>query len=228
MRVVVFDVNIYLDVARLLGAPFSWDRYQAFLRDNRSAYVPNGSSSAIDSAFAISHSLSGEFSGGVGLQVWTSNHIDNLVMTKAGQPSREELEARAAFGQSVRDEDCGLGWTSEASELLVHDLVYTVVYDETDGGSVGDITFPIGNPPLDHEDGKVFATARMAGCEVAGEQCVTYCVTRDHGFRHPKTPLPRTVTVLYPHEWIALLRKARYTARSAKPEMLRRVRDRTH
>ena len=66
------------------------------------------------------------------LEVWTSAHIDRLVISKA-------LEV-------VRDR-AGRRWTQATAEGLVEDFLYQVL-DDTGGGTVGDIVVPMGNPPL--------------------------------------------------------------------------------
>ncbi|MBT2265938.1 hypothetical protein [Rhodococcus erythropolis] len=212
-------MNVYLDVARLLGAPFSWDRFDQFLADFEGTYAPHSTDGGVDSIFAISHTRTAIFSGETSLQVWTSDHIDNLVELKAKQPTRATLELKADPGTRVYDEECGLGWEDSHAYDLVNDLVYDLVWDQTKGSTVGALEIPYGTPPLSHEDGLVLRTAREAGCHVGGEQCKTYCVTKDGRFRKAKD-LPATVTVLYPHEWIQILRRARHIGNSTGPASL--------
>ena len=50
---VVLDVNIYLDMARLLGDPFSWDAFDAALAVHATEPNPHPADARIDSLRAI-------------------------------------------------------------------------------------------------------------------------------------------------------------------------------
>ena len=196
---VVFDVNVYLDVAELLGEPFSWEKFD--IAAARYHAVPlNGPDRKIDSLRALAVTQSGKFAGRVPLQVWTSEHIDNLVDLKASQPQEGECP-----------EDRGLGWSQENAAALVDDLVWAIVFDKSGGYTCGNVEIPYGTPPLSHEDGLVYSTARQC-CD---DQAMRYCVTSDRSFRTSR--LPGDITVLYPHEWVDFVRRSRARAAMPKP-----------
>ena len=192
VHVVVFDVNVYLDVADLLGPPFTWEKFDEAARKYAGEPLPSRDA-RVDSLRALSVTSSGSFAGDIPLEVWTSAHIDRLVQRKARQSS-------TAFVA----EDRGLGWSPEDAAALLDDLVYGLVLDKTNGVALGEIPIPYGNPPLSHEDGCVYRTALDAG---DSEWCQRFCVTRDREFREAR--LPGDMLTLYPHEWVGLVRKSR-------------------
>lgn len=196
-HLVVFDCNIYLDTASLLGSPFTWEAFDAAAARLARVPVPHPQNGAYDSLRALAACTSGRFAGDEALEVWTSSHIDTIVRGKASQSSSEN----PATGHR------GLGWTDEAAQGLIDDLVYGLI-DRSGGGSVGDL-FPDGNPPLDHEDGMVFGACRY----LAGDDPLAhvYCVTRDKGFIDAYTSgaLSRHSHVMAPARFIALIRAAR-------------------
>ncbi|MFI5934889.1 hypothetical protein [Actinoplanes sp. NPDC051494] len=148
---VVFDCNIYLDAARILGEPFGWDKLWRVVDDLMSVPVPHPRDEAFDSLRALRAAYAGKRGDDV-QEVWTSRHIDDMVQGVAGRP----LPSGKAMG------DSGLGWQAESAEDLIEDLILDLV-DRTHGGVV-DRNYPDGNPPLDHEDGMVFGACRaLAG-----------------------------------------------------------------
>jgi hypothetical protein len=198
---VVYDVNVYLDVAELLGPPFSWAKF-----NNAAALYQatplRGADRRVDSLRALALATTGRFAGPQPLQVWTSDHIDGLVATKASQPLTAE-----------HPDDRGLGWTREQAMDLVEHLVWDLVFDMSGGGSL-DVTTSYGSPPLSHEDGLVYRTAEQCGLE----KTIRYCITNDRQFRHAE--LPGLIDVLYPHEWISLVRRSRFAASAPRPRPL--------
>lgn len=207
LHVVVFDVNVYLDVARLLGPPFTWDKFEAASAAHHAAPVPCVDDPRVDSLRAIATCRSGYLAGRDDiLEVWTSEHIDDLVRYKAIQPT-----------DGSTAEDRGLGWSPDDADELVTGLVHGLVFDDSRGGQVEGIRIPSGTPPLSHEDGMVFAASLKAyPDEVA---VARYCVTRDVEFRECLPDLPGEVDVLYPYEWLLYVRSARsrYAAMTMRP-----------
>ena len=195
---VVFDVNVYLNVAAVIGSPFTWADFDEAAIRYKDASLPNTVDRRIDSLLAIALCTSGKFAGPQPLEVWTSDHIDQLVEFKAGQPL-----------VGTRPEDRGLGWSPQESTALLTNFVDDLVYDMSNGGSVGEVKVSQGCPPLSHEDGCVFATASLAA---PGESAFyhRYLVTNDRDFR--AASLSSSVEVFYPHEWIQLIRDARQAA----------------
>jgi hypothetical protein len=191
---VVYDVNVYLDVAELLGPPFTWDKFHDTAAQHRDTPVPH-SDSRVDSLRALALATTGRFAGPEMLQVWTSTHIDGLVAIKAEQSTAGETA-----------ETRGLGWDHDAAEDLVDHLVWTLVYDRSSGGACDEISIPYGCPPLSHEDGLVYRTAERCG----QENSIRYLVTNDRAFRNAE--LPGDITLFYPREWVNFVRASRFAA----------------
>jgi hypothetical protein len=191
---VVLDVNVYLDVARYLGAPFTWERMVETARVHRGAPIPNPADPAIDSIRAIVACMSGAHPDGRPLSVWTSAHITGLIGRKAVDPTSGI-------------DDPGLGWAFNDAQSLIDDLMWRLI-DLTGGDTVGEVRVAYGHPPLDHEDGLVFATARAAGQEDAYIDVV--CLTRDNSFRSRQ--LPGTTTVMSPAQWLTQVKSSQRIA----------------
>ncbi|MEQ4303095.1 hypothetical protein ABNF97_17155 [Plantactinospora sp. B6F1] len=196
-HLVVFDCNVYLDVARIIGQPFTWSDFDAAAARLARITIPHPKDGAQDSLRALAACTSGRFAGDEALEVWTSSHIDTIVRGKASQPVKPD--PRTGYH--------GMGWSPEDAQELVDELIYGLV-EKSGGGSVGDL-FPDGNPPLDHEDGMVFGVCRQLAAE--DPLARVYCVTRDRGFLDAYTSggLSRHSYVLPPAKFIALTRAAR-------------------
>jgi hypothetical protein len=194
LHAVTYDVNIYLDVAELLGPPFSWDKVRAFMAKNSGLTLPHHPDRRVDSVHAIAVAMSGMFVRPEPLEVWSSNHIADLVELKASQP-------RDGATAELR----GLGWTAtDARDLLIDfhdDLIF-----EMSGGGLVDLVGIDGRPPLSHEDACVFTTAAEAAADTIPPPH-RYCVTRDERFRN--ATLPDRALVLFPHEFVAMVHKSR-------------------
>lgn len=191
----IFDCNVYLDAACLLGPPFTWDGFNQKVASCARESFPHPLP-AVDSLRALALCTSGKFAGNEVLEVWTSQHITETVVYKARQAATPD--PMSGF--------FGLGWSrSDANSLL--DLIGDLA-TMSDGGDVGR-QFPDGNPPLDHEDGLVYGACRY----LAGQDplCNVYCVTRDRGFlnagQDPR--FPRHTRVLNPRQFVGLVRAAR-------------------
>lgn len=171
---VVLDVNVYLDVAREIGDPFSWEKFDAALTGSPS-----------HSVLTVAALRSGTTPDGVQVEVWTSDHIDYLVALKASLPVVADEER-----------DRGLGWSEAGAQTLV-DLLVGDLTDVTNGGSIGEVPTSYGTPPLDHEDGCVYATIR--DCGHADIYYDRQCLTRDGHFLRSR--LPGLIDVLHPRDW---------------------------
>ncbi|MEV4838196.1 hypothetical protein AB0K05_27035 [Nonomuraea sp. NPDC049486] len=206
-HVVVFDVNVYLDVASLLGPPFTWDKASAAAASVAREPVPHRSDLAYDSLRAIAACTSGRFAGLEPLEVWTNAHIDKMVRSKAQQPVLPDPQTGYR----------GLGWGRNDAQTLVTELIGGLTAQSL-GGTLGD-TSPDGNPPLDHEDGLVYGACKW----LAGDDplCAVYCVTRDKGFiaAHSNGSLNKHSYVLAPTRFLLLLRAARaqYAIQKTRP-----------
>lgn len=210
-HIVVFDCNVYLDVACLLGSPFSWEKFDRTAARAACDPVPHPSERALDSLRAIAVCMSGQFAGGETMEVWTSAHINKIVRGKATQP----ITPDRATGYR------GLGWPRECADSLIDDLIYGVT-GSSNGGTVGDHGAD-GCPPLDHEDGMVYGACRYLASEYPLAR--TYCVTADKGFvsdARQRRLRPHTV-VLPPAAFVQLVRTARtqYSMRHLRPPMSR-------
>lgn len=192
--IVVFDVNVYLDAARLVGAPFQMSRVSDILAREKRRMPPHPDA-RVDSARALVIARSGILARPQRLQVWTSDHINALVRLKAHQPDDEALFP----------EDRGLGWSEEHAQALLDDLVWPTVL-ESSGDTVGDLRYPEHSPPLDHEDGFVMATAKAAAD--GDVVCDKILVTRDRSFAEKMKDVghPR---VIHPSQFVAFTHAAR-------------------
>ena len=200
----VLDVNIFLDVADLVGEPFSWSKFRAAVAAARNLPVP-ALDERVDSLRVIAHCLSGQVIDGEPLEVWTSKHIDDLVAHKASQPTN-----------AATPELTGLGWSKANAVDLVKTLVWDLV-EGTYGYTVNELLGHEWHPPLSHEDGYVYQSAYKAGDD---ELSLRYCITRDVGFRG--ATLPPRVSVLHPDEFILMLRNARRPPPGSGPASLMR------
>ncbi|OBI37188.1 hypothetical protein A5709_15260 [Mycobacterium sp. E1386] len=191
--VVVFDVNIYVDLAELITQPFEWHKLESAAAAHWNDLLPHNDNARYDSLRAVLMSRTGAVSSGEALEVWTSEPIDDLVIKK--------VHERAI-------DTSGVPWTLQNAIDFHDQLVNTLVFDMTRGGSAGAVPSPLNNPPLDYEDGRVMRTAQSSGDLPESPR---YCITRDEPFREAcrRKQLESTVQVLYPHEWIISLRRAR-------------------
>ena len=195
-HVLVLDVNVYLEVASLVGEPFTWANFNTIAARVAREACPH-QNAAVDCLRTIAMCQSGKFAGEDVVEVWTNAHIDRLVEYKAKQ-------------STVRDQDGhrGLGWSAANAEDLVDDLVYGTTAN-SNGGTLGSVHMPDSNPPLDHEDGMVFGAGRY----IAGDDplSVVTVVTMDRGFvdEYRAGKLSPHVRVVFPGPMAAAMRAAR-------------------
>jgi hypothetical protein len=194
---VVFDCNVYLDVACALGEPFSWEKFDAATARAAKAAVPHPDDPSLDSVRAVAACASGRFAGDETVEVWTNAHIDKIVRGKAVQPSIADRNTGHR----------GLGWCLTSGNALVTDLIPGIA-QRSNGGTLGD-HYPDGNPPLDHEDGMVYGACRKLASE--DPLAHVYCVTRDRGFLSARKEkrLGDHSKVITPAHFVGLTRAAR-------------------
>lgn len=110
--------------------------------------------------------------------VWCSNHIADTACYKA----------TATYADAIAN--------------LIADLV------EATRGDWVDIRVPVGNPPLDHEDGKVYATCRRIEDTHPIDQVL--CVTNDRKFIEygRARSRPGMVRIMSPRRFTELLHAA--------------------
>ena len=195
-HVVVFDCNVYLDVACLVGPPFNWDSFDetvARLSSSTSSTMPAPASPDRrvypDSVRALALCTSGNFTGSETLHVGVNDSIQVLV-----------------YGKAIKD----LGWSKADAATLLTEMIGGLV-DWSDGFTVAD-NYPDGNPPLDHEDGMVFGVCRQFASDDPLSR--VYCVTRDKDFldSHRHGLLSNHTTVLTPSQFVSMVRAARNPA----------------
>lgn len=195
-HVVVMDCNVYLDVASIVGAPYTRSVFDQKVAQLAEVPVPHPSNKAFDSLRAVAVCRGGSFAGSSVLEVWSSKHIHDVVEFKA----RQSQVPDATTGYR------GLGWSADQARGLLEDLVDDLV--NKTGGQILD-AFADGTPPLDYEDGKVFGTCR----KIAGDDPLAnvYCITRDRGFLEASNSgqLAPHTKVLHPSQFVGLVRRAR-------------------
>lgn len=205
-HIIVHDCNVYLDVASIVGPPFTWAKFDAAAARLAGDPLPHPDR-ANDSLRAIAVCTSGRFAGNETLEVWTNAHIDTVVYNKACASTTPDPETGYR----------GLGWSDEDARSLVDELIHGLAA-RSNGGLLGS-TFPDGNPPLDHEDGMVFGACR----ELASEDPLAnvYCVTRDRGFirAFEEGSLSTHSRVVSPTLIVQAVRTARtaYSTRAMRP-----------
>lgn len=195
-HIAVFDCNVYLDIACLLGPPFSWEKFNSLVASQAKRPQPGGD---YDSLRAAALCTSGRFAGHETLEVWTNAHIDTMVRNKAEHPAI--ADAKTGY--------CGLGWTADDAQTLV-DVLITDTIRKSNGGTLGK-HYPDGNPPLDQEDGMVYGACRTLAAEDPLAQ--VYCVTRDRPFlkAFKDGRLGNHTRVLPPAAFVSLVKAARST-----------------
>lgn len=195
-HLVVFDVNVYLDAAFLTGAPFSWESFDAIAASIAQVPVPHPDG-AYESLRAIATCQSGTFAGSETVEVFTNDHIEDMIHAKAQHPVVPEP------GSGLR----GLGWNRSDADALLEGFVWEVGNRSSGGCVPTDV--PDGNPPLDHEDGMVYGACKY----LTGEDplATVYCVTRDRGFIEAAKSgrLSGHTKVLHPGRFVGLVRAAR-------------------
>lgn len=194
----VLDCNVYLDVARLIGSPFSAARFHDLATEHSRALVSHPSDPAVDSLRLIAACQSGQMDPAHPLEVWTSEHIRTTVAFKAEQSTRPD----------PRTGHRGLGWDHDAAWDLV-DGVADWIAECSGGGHLATFVGAVDVPPLDHEDGTVYAACRHLEGQNPLDQ--VFCVTRDKGFlrAHAEGRLSGTVQVVTPAAMLQALRSAR-------------------
>ena len=159
--------------------------------------VPHPNDGAYDSLRAVATCLSGTFAGSATVQVFTNDHIEDMIHSKAQHPLNPPP------GTDIK----GLGWSYEDATALLEDFVWEIG-NRSSGGCIPS-NMPDGNPPLDHEDGMVYGACKY----LAGDDplATVYCVTRDGPFREAARAgkLSGHAKVVHPATFVGLVRSAR-------------------
>lgn len=139
---VVFDINVYLRIAEVLGK----DRCTLERLVGEAKNTPLGLSNPTRhqaATITVAWSLGRRFVNGSDMRVFASTWIESGV--------------RHLAGSSPWGPDKGLGWTLEQADRIVTKFLIPL-QRHTGGGTVGDVE-PLGRPPLSRDDGQVLAAA---------------------------------------------------------------------
>lgn len=181
---VVFDLNIYLDIARLLDQPYAEAKLHSAILDHR----PNTerSNRQMEAGKAVAMCSTGNLSGAQRLQVWSSSWIERGV---------ENVAKRSVVEK-------GLGWSAQNAAALRTDLITTTAVGRSNGSSLQTVR-GISYNGLSPDDSAVFHTASQALALCSR----SFCVTSDQDFRDKA---PRSgVQMLSPGQLVDLIRQAR-------------------
>lgn len=181
---VVFDINVYLDVARLMGPSFTWDKFIDRVTKCASDEVPHPKDAKFDSMRALALSRRGTYNNHVKLEVWSGEHIADTSFYILTLP---------------RSKGGSFEWSEEQAEDFIENLMDEIRCANGGGYLEGKPTLS-GAP--DHEDGCVYATA-MRGGHARYEYQGRFCITRDGDFRRSNLD---GVEMMYPYEWIDHMR----------------------
>ncbi|MFE9580549.1 hypothetical protein ACFYO1_29510 [Nocardia sp. NPDC006044] len=182
----IFDCNIYLDVASLTGPPFTWAKFNSAAARLAFARPDPTTRSYPDSLLAVAVCQSGNMTRREPIEVVVSDHIQVMTHKKAVEI---------------------LGWQRQDADTLLTGMIGGLV--EMSNGYTISNSCPDGNPPLDHEDGLVYGTCRFVANEDPLAQ--VYCVTRDKPFveAYRSHALRQHTKVLTPTQFRSLVRAAR-------------------
>lgn len=160
-RRVVFDVNVYIDVARQCGPSFTWETLPSSSFDDVETDHQRGAQ------YALRIAREGRYIGPIALELWTSTHITDMVVTKLISELNWDDSDAERYGQEMLDQ-C---YRTRGAELTVG--------------------IARQSPPLDHEDGLVFATAVASQAQfLVSNDADFVAVDRING-----------VEVMTPHQW---------------------------
>ncbi len=181
---VVFDHNIYLDIARLVDEPYNEMKMRSAVMGHRPD--PDNPSQLLDAAAAVLLASKGILSGRQRMQIWSSEWIERGVENAAKR--------------SVADD--GLGWQTASAASLRQELITNFAVIKTNGNSLS-VVKDISYPNLSDDDASVFHTARQALALCSK----SYCVTSDRRFRLNAPNLG--VGMLAPAQFVAMIKSAR-------------------
>ena len=185
--IAVFDMNIYLNVARFVGEPYSRSLLHTTLMGQIHQPSPR-STPLTESAKLVAISSSGVFAGNQLLQVWTSDWIVKGTQRVAGRDVNLN----------------GLGWSLPSAQGLVSDLIFGTVVTPSNG-----LQLPTNKrakfPGLSPDDSQVLNTALQT--KIANPASEVICVTNDVGFRN--TTSNQDVVMMNSNEFLTFITDAR-------------------
>lgn len=188
-RLFVFDINVWIDVALLLG-PLPTPQTREHLVSSLSMRpVPDRAQPDVDSFRCWQMAASGIFVQPLEASLFISEYMLETLWRKLQLPE-----------DGPTPELRGLGWDDHEAEDFIEDAVLSIAYTPEDLG----VKEPVGpwlNPPLDHEDGMVLACARSIGAH--------YLITGDSDFdrvRDQRSIKP-TLTICTPTRLVGKMRQ---------------------
>lgn len=194
VHVVVFDVNVWMDLGRRDPGLKS---FEDVVEAAKSHWVtgPASGDRLTCSLLAVACCALGYHPSPFRLEAWTSEHIDETLVHQLQQPPGD--------GSST-----GLGWSEHDARAFLDKVVYGAGIDASGGGSI-DGPIADGGEVLGNEDSKVYTTARKA----AGTEYIArrFLVTNDYGILSKASSL-RFVDVLSPAQFVRLVLEIRRKA----------------
>lgn len=184
-RIAVFDINVWLEVAKLLGPGAGANRRRQIEETISRKPFPNSKDSGVDSFRAWQYGASGVFAGPLRLRVLISDEMLRVLFTKLVQSMTDH-----------RKDYRGLGWNTDEADDFLRDAVLSFA-KAPDGSTFMEPLGPELCPPLDREDGMVLAAVRAAGAH--------YLVTNDRTFAYAlegRKEYSHTLTVFRPHSFV--------------------------
>ena len=185
--IVLLDINVYLDVGRWLGPPYSLGRL------NLGLTMPDPQPTPLMRVYRESSRLvaicnSGNYTAGQKLQVWSSTWIASQTIKVAARPT------------SVK----GLGWTGDHAYDLYKRLIYDSLVVPTNGTILETNRFATFSG-LSPDDAQVLSSAFEAkDCNVDSK---IVCVTNDKDFRDSTSC--QGITMLSPSGFLLAQAEAR-------------------
>lgn len=189
--VVVFDLNVYLDVARLIDEPYSKSKLQLKMLNQPTAPTRQ-EANQFASGKAVLFCSTGIFAGLQKVEVWTNTWIEKGIVRMAQRQPHQD----------------GLGWSEVGAKGLYQDLLMDSLVKPSKGQSLqADKRAKYGD--LSWDDSQVLHTALQAAS--FGRR--TYCVTGDREFR--RTTVSNSVEMLTPTELVKRMKDLRTAIREA-------------
>ncbi len=185
--IAVFDMNIYLNVARLVGEPYSRNK----LHNRLITPIVNPNErlkQIIDSAKLVAVVNSGVFAGNQPLEVWTSDWIVKGSINVANR----------SVGAN------GLGWNLPNAQALGTELIFGTVVSPSRGSQLP-TDKKVKFDDLSPDDSQVLNTALQARALNPGSDVI--CVTNDGPFRN--TAWNEDVIMMTSNELLTLITTAR-------------------
>lgn len=184
---VVFDCNIYLDVADAFRTGLDLENLLFLSQDHANRLSPP----AKYSVDALIRASTGRVANDIRLVTFTSEHILLTSLHKAQLPDLPHLP----------DEQRGLGLDTKQVDDLEHNLIRKLVAQST-GALIPEAEYSVEqSPPLDHEDGRVYGLCKFLATHV--HSGAIYLVTQDAKFVAASRRFPASnIQVVPPQQFL--------------------------